>query len=609
MQTPSKVSPEKAKKDKARGKTEVTNDFDKELEKLLRSHRTNIKVVGTGGAGNNTITRLMQIGIKGVETIAVNTDAQDLLFSHSDKKVLIGRNVTNGLGAGSDPQIGEESARENIEDLKAVLTNTDMVFVTCGLGGGTGTGSAPVIAEIARSLNALTISIVTLPFSEEGVLRWRNATYGLEKLKENSDTVIVIQNDKLWEIVPEMPLDSAFQVADDILVSAVKGITELVTEKGLINLDFADVRSVMYDGGTALIGIGESSSSDRAVEAVERAIANPLIELDITGAKAALMNIAGGTDMSVKDAKVAMQTLARRLDPSAKIIWGARVNPKLENTLRVMIIATGIKEKEGGTLQPVVKTETSVPALEISSENEFEINEEKQTPPTDEVETQPQTQAQAEIETAVGEEGEEKENAKKVFREIMEEEADADLKIISDAFDTLQNDLFNKEAWKELRACCASLAGTAQMFDFDDISEFMAAVEDFVTVVEKKDFCKLPQVLALIQDIPKVVRQMIRNDEEAKSRAAEQIVKFNHFRKYLDEQESLSEEEVLNKLEEIWTTVSKDTEEKENSFLDSSTIGKNTSSDEDNGRTFSFSSVSDAVSYVDNLFRGKIKLS
>jgi len=204
---------------------------DEELQSILSAHRTLIRVVGAGGAGNNTISHLKEVGINGVETIAVNTDAQDLLFCNSDNKILIGRNVSHGLGSGSDPQVGEEAARENEEDIRSSLEGSDLVFVTCGLGGGTGTGAAPVIAEIAKSLNALTISVITLPFSEEGVLRRDNALKGLEMLRKNSDTVIVVQNNRLLDLVPNLPLKAAFKVADEILVNAVKGITELVTEK------------------------------------------------------------------------------------------------------------------------------------------------------------------------------------------------------------------------------------------------------------------------------------------------------------------------------------------------------------------------------------------
>ncbi len=312
---------------------------------MLRSHQTRIRVVGCGGGGNNTITRLMEIGVKGVETLAINTDAQDLLAANADDKILIGKNITKGLGAGSNPQIGEDSARENQQEIEEALQNTDMVFVTCGLGGGTGTGSAPIVAEISKKLGALTIAVVTLPFTEEGVGRWENAKCGLEKLRQNTDTIIVIQNDRLLEVVPDLPLDMAFKAADETLVNAVKGITELITEKGLVNLDFADVRAIMQNGGTAMIGIGESEGVDGAQAAVALAMQNKLLAVDITGAKSALINVTGGTQMPLKDAKRVMQIVAEKLDASAKLIWGARIDPSLDKSIRVMLIVTGLSEK------------------------------------------------------------------------------------------------------------------------------------------------------------------------------------------------------------------------------------------------------------------------
>ena len=317
-------------------------DKNKAIEEVLRSHQTRIRVVGCGGGGNNTVTRLMEAGVQGVETLAVNTDAQDLLSAQADDKLLIGQNITKGLGAGSNPQIGEDSARESQQEIETALQNSDMVFVTCGLGGGTGTGSAPVVAEAAKKSGALTIAIVTLPFAEEGKARWDNAWAGLEKLRQHSDTVIVIQNDRLLEVVPDLPLGMAFKFADEILVNAVKGITELITAKGLVNLDFADVRAIMQNGGTAMIGIGESESTPAAVE---MAMQNRLLEVDVTGAKNALLNITGGPQMPLKDAKLVMKLVAEKLDPSAKIIWGARIDPGLDKNIRVMLIATGLPDK------------------------------------------------------------------------------------------------------------------------------------------------------------------------------------------------------------------------------------------------------------------------
>ncbi len=321
----------------------MNNEGDRELQGILESHITKISVVGCGGAGNNTLSRLTEVGIKGATCIAVNTDAQDLLYTSAARKILVGKELTGGLGAGSDPEVGEEAARENDGEIKKAIENSDMVFVTCGMGGGTGTGSAPVVAEISKKIGALTIGIVTLPFTVEGMLRWENARSGLEKLRKVADTIILVPNDKLLEIVPELPLNAAFKVADEILVNAVKGITELVTEDGLVNLDFADIRAIMRDGGTAMIGLGESDTENKAVDAVERAILNPLLDVDISGAKGALINITGGVDMSLNDARIVMETVSEKLDPSARVIWGARIDKDMQSLMRVLLIVTGLK--------------------------------------------------------------------------------------------------------------------------------------------------------------------------------------------------------------------------------------------------------------------------
>jgi len=321
-------------------------NIDVELEHLLSKQKATIKVVGTGGGGNNTIQRISEVGIVGAETIAVNTDAQDLLYTTANKKILIGREVTKGMGAGSDPRLGEEAARENEADIKKALQNADMVFLTCGLGGGTGTGSAPVIAEIAKKVGALTVGIVTLPFTMEGNRRYENAVMGLEKLEQTVDTLIVIPNDKLLELAPDLPLHTAFKVADEILTNAVKGIAELVTKTGLVNLDFADIRAVMKGGGVALIGVGESDTENRAVEAVEKAIQNPLLDADISGANGALINVVGGEDMTLDEARKVVETISEKLDDDARIIWGAQIYKDMEKTIRTMLIVTGVKSSQ-----------------------------------------------------------------------------------------------------------------------------------------------------------------------------------------------------------------------------------------------------------------------
>ncbi|VVB81696.1 Cell division protein FtsZ 1 [uncultured archaeon] len=322
------------------------NPLDTELQELLSKQHASIKVVGCGGAGNNTINRITEVGVHGAETIAVNTDAQDLLYTTADKKILIGREVTKGLGAGADPRVGEEAARESEHDLKNAMQGADMVFVTCGLGGGTGTGSAPVVADTAKKMGALTVAIVTMPFTMEGNRRYDNAVIGLEKLQQFVDTLIVIPNDKLLELAPDLPLHTAFKVADEILTNAVKGIAELVTKAGLVNLDFADIRAVMSNGGVALIGVGESDSENRAVEAVEKAINNPLLDVDITGATGALINVAGSKDLTLNEARRVVETVSERLAEDAKIIWGAQIYEDLGPVLRVMLIVTGVKSPQ-----------------------------------------------------------------------------------------------------------------------------------------------------------------------------------------------------------------------------------------------------------------------
>ena len=322
------------------------SDIDAELEALLAQQKTRIKVVGCGGGGNNTINRIAEVSIKGAETIAINTDAQDLLYTTADKKILIGKELTRGLGAGSNPRLGEEAAKEQEMELKKAVEQSDMVFVTCGLGGGTGTGSAPVVAQLAKKMGSLTIGIVTLPFKMEGTKRWENAQIGLEKMEQIVDTLIVIPNEKLIELCPDLPLQTAFKVADEILTNAVKGISELVTRAGLVNLDFADIKAIMSNGGVALIGVGESDSENRAIEAVQKALENPLLDVDISGATGALINIAGGEDLTLDEARKVVESVAGKVDEHARIIWGAQIYKDLQKTIRVMLVITGVKSEQ-----------------------------------------------------------------------------------------------------------------------------------------------------------------------------------------------------------------------------------------------------------------------
>ena len=325
--------------------SEIRN-IDKELEELLQKQSARIKVIGVGGGGGNSLSRMREIGIKGGEIIAINTDAQDLLYANADQKILIGKELTQGLGAGSNPKVGEEAAKESQSEIRKKIAGSDLVFITCGMGGGTGTGAAPVIASIAKKQGILTIGVVTLPFTVEGRKRIENAMNGMERLEAVVDTLIVIPNDKLLELAPDLPLHTAFKIADEILTNAVKGITELVTTSGLVNLDFADIKSVMSDGGVSLIGMGESDTSQRALEAVEKAVDNPLLDVDISDAAGALINIVGGSDMSLDECKLIVSTIGDKLSPDAKLIWGAQISPDMENAMRVLLIVTGVKSSQ-----------------------------------------------------------------------------------------------------------------------------------------------------------------------------------------------------------------------------------------------------------------------
>lgn len=320
--------------------------IDQELEEILKKQFARVKVIGCGGGGGNSVSRMKEIGIKGCEIIAINTDAQDLLYTNVDSKILIGRELTAGLGSGSNPKVGEQAARESEQEIRKKLADSDLVFITCGLGGGTGTGASPVVAEIAKKAGALTIGVVTMPFTVEGHKRIENAQNGLERLAEVTDTLIVIPNDKLLDVAPDLPIHTAFKVADEILTNSVKGITELITKAGLVNLDFADVKAVMSNGGVSLIGIGESDSKNRAVEAVERAINNPLLSVDITNATGVLVNIIGGNNMSLDEYKKVMEVIGQKVSPEAKIISGAQMSADMENSLKVLLIVTGVQSSQ-----------------------------------------------------------------------------------------------------------------------------------------------------------------------------------------------------------------------------------------------------------------------
>ncbi|MDR0439219.1 MAG: cell division protein FtsZ [Methanocalculaceae archaeon] len=323
-------------------------DDDDEFDGILESLKTKITVVGCGGGGSNTVARIFEEGVEGAEIYALNTDAQHLsmLRGRVGKRILIGRQTTKGLGAGAMPQRGEEAALESEDVIRQSINGSNMVFVTAGLGGGTGTGSAPIVARIAKEVGALTIAIVTLPFTSESATRMENAEIGLERLREVADTVIVIPNDRILEVVPRLPLSQAFKIADEVLMRAVKGITELITLPGLVNLDFADVRTVMEQGGIAMIGVGESNSEDKATDSIKKALRSPLLDVDITGATAALINVIGGPDMTMFEAEGVVQEVYQRIDSGARIIWGVQVDPEMEGRMRTMLIVTGVQSPQ-----------------------------------------------------------------------------------------------------------------------------------------------------------------------------------------------------------------------------------------------------------------------
>ncbi|WP_435361099.1 cell division protein FtsZ [Haloarchaeobius sp. DFWS5] len=315
---------------------------DDELQDVLQELQTDITVVGCGGGGGNTIDRMHEEGIHGAKLVAANTDVQHLVEIEADTKILMGEQKTGGRGAGSLPQVGEEAALESQEEIYESIEGSDMVFVTAGLGGGTGTGSAPVVAKAARESGALTISIVTTPFTAEGEVRRTNAEAGLERLRDVSDTVIVVPNDRLLDSVGKLPVRQAFKVSDEVLMRSVKGITELITKPGLVNLDFADVRTVMERGGVAMIGLGESDSGSKSTDSVKAALRSPLLDVDISGASSALVNVTGGNDMSIEEAEGVVEEIYDRIDPDARIIWGTSIDETLEGSMRTMIVVTGV---------------------------------------------------------------------------------------------------------------------------------------------------------------------------------------------------------------------------------------------------------------------------
>ncbi len=329
-------------------KSDLGTPDDEELAKIVEKLKVNIAIVGCGGGGSNTVNRLSQAGVFGAELVAANSDAKHLLHVHAPHKILLGRATTRGLGAGALPEVGERAAQEAEDELKSYVKGPNIVFVTAGMGGGTGTGTAPIVARLARESGALVVGIVTLPFKAEGKVRMDNALRGLEKLRMNCDTTAVIPNDRLLELVPKLPLDAAFRVADEVLMESIKGLTEIITKPGLVNLDFNDVMTIMKNGGVAMIGMGEANNKtakgDRIDSAVGQALESPLLgDIDLSTARGALIRVTGGNDMTVTEAEKAAELISAKINPNARIIWGCSVDPSMAGLVRVMVVLTGVK--------------------------------------------------------------------------------------------------------------------------------------------------------------------------------------------------------------------------------------------------------------------------
>jgi len=337
-----------------------------------------IKVVGVGGGGTNAVNRMVDAGLGGVEFIAVNTDAQALLMADADVKIHIGSKATRGLGAGADPVVGQAAAQESRDELKEALKGADMIFVTAGEGGGTGTGGAPIVAELGRELEALTVGVVTKPFAFEGRKRAEQAEEGIQNLRDRVDTLIVIENDRLLQVVEKRtPMTEAFRIADDILRQGVQGITDLITVPGIVNLDFADVRTIMRDAGSALMGIGSASGENRAAEAARTAVSSPLLEQSVDGATGILLNITGGSELGLFEVNEAAEVVTSAADGNANVIFGAVIDESLGDEVRVTVIATGFGGARHRRRRPeterVAKPAGRAPERMRSSDTELEI--------------------------------------------------------------------------------------------------------------------------------------------------------------------------------------------------------------------------------------------
>lgn len=506
------------------------SDLELKQQNSILSYQTVIKVLGAGGAGNNTVHNIFKSKMKNISSIAVNTDGQDLLAVQADERILIGRNLTSGLGAGGDPVIGERSAEESRESILKVIEGTDLLFLTCGMGGGTGTGSLPAIGKMAKDLGILTIAIVTMPFSEEGVIRWENSQVGLDKLRNVVDTVIVLRNDKLIHEFPDLPFREAFKKCDEILFNALNGLTSLILSRGLINLDFADISMILRDGPTGLIGLGESNTEKRAEEAAMRAIQHPMMDSSIAGAQSALIHVSGGMDMTLKEAREIVRIVSKSVDQYARIIWGVTVDKTLKQSIKVMMIFTGLPEAhlpkrlqtdqdesiltkpaQSSAEEEVVDTEITETGQNIfdikesilASGNEISLETKTSKPVT---------------------------QASKLFYTLFEEEAAGDLNRFERAVKILKNTPDNKRAVIDARQACKLLLASAQMFGFDEIAQVLRSVDDILACLQSMELKLDDTMLDSISLAMEMVNELIQNRSDGRGESGHLVDRLQELR-------------------------------------------------------------------------------
>ena len=477
--------------------------------KKINPYDTTIKVFGVGGAGSNTVNHFKKTYKNSILSVAANTDAQHLLSVRADKKILLGKNVTGGLGAGGDPMIGESAAEESKKILSTALDGTDMLFLTCGLGGGTGTGATPIIGGIAKQKGILTVGIVTMPFSEEGIIRWENAQIGLDRLRKNVDSLIILENDKLGDLFPDSPLTESFQKGDEILINALTGISELVTTKGFINLDFADVSMVLRDGPMCYIGLGESRSEMRGEEAVKHALSHPMMINDPSGAESALIHISGGTSLTLQESKNIVRYVVERLDPGARIIWGNLIEKSYRDKVKVLVLLGGLK-----TEQAIQYKASDIIGAEIPKGEESDVESEPLVP----VEN---GRTIFDIKESIISSGSEITTKKRpakpltqttmLFYRIFEEEASGDINKFERSVRLLKENSENRRAILDAKQSCRLLLASAQMFGFNEIGQLLQAIDTMLGFIQSRELQLTSDILESLGLAIEMVKDLMTN--------------------------------------------------------------------------------------------------